>query len=101
MIKIDVMFTRTHDGDYIADFDCSPIELPLSSVFFYQAVVPSELIAFEQRAEAAEAQRDELAAQLATVTQERDELADQLADARKELDKHEAIAWPGLSDFKP
>lgn len=44
MSAIDVMFTRTYDGDYIADFDCNDSELPHDrNVFFYQAISAEEL----------------------------------------------------------
>ena len=48
-MTIDVMYTRTNDGDYIADFDCNESDLPKSNVFFYVAIQANELAALRQR----------------------------------------------------
>ena len=60
MSEIDVMYTRTYDGDYLADFDCNDDDLPKSKVFFYKAIQADELAALRSRIAELEAQRDDL-----------------------------------------
>ena len=114
MKHIDVMFTRTNDGDYIADFDCAQSELPESNVFFFQAISAVDFVRSEASGRTAaelSAQLNQCNAYLQSAIEERNRAEFELSSARNTLrdiangkyadPQNFAAVWINAHSFEP